>query len=87
MADDNNAPQEGTDSQISREVGLEYWEGVEASVSGMLGGLPYVSRVDLRGSRNFLAKLGIGQKPGLRVATSALEGGAGLVLKSWDDMM
>jgi protein N-terminal methyltransferase len=77
MADDNNAPQEGTDSQISREVGLEYWEGVEASVSGMLGGLPYVSRVDIRGSRNFLAKLGIGQKPGQRVVASALEGGAG----------
>ena len=77
MADDNSTPQEGADSQISREDGLEYWGGVEASVSGMLGGLPYVSRVDIRGSRNFLAKLGIGQKPGQRVAASALEGGAG----------
>lgn len=76
MADGSSTSQ-GVDSQISRDSGLKYWEGVDASVSGMLGGLPYVSRVDIRGSRNFLAKLGIGQKPGQRVAASALEGGAG----------
>ncbi|PSR94620.1 alpha-N-methyltransferase NTM1 [Coniella lustricola] len=44
----------------------------------MLGGFPYVSRIDLQGSRNFLAKLGIGTKSGLRIAESALEGGAGI---------
>lgn len=44
----------------------------------MLGGFPYVSRIDLQSSRNFLAKLGVGTKPGLRTVTSALEGGAGI---------
>lgn len=43
----------------------------------MLGGFPYVSRIDLQGSRNFLAKFGIGTKPGLKTVGSALEGGAG----------
>jgi protein N-terminal methyltransferase len=28
----------------------------------MLGGFPYISKVDLQGSKNFLAKLGIGGK-------------------------
>ncbi|GKT47905.1 alpha N-terminal protein methyltransferase 1 [Colletotrichum spaethianum] len=43
----------------------------------MLGGFPYISKVDLQGSRNFLAKLGIGSKSGLRTVSRALEGGAG----------
>jgi len=43
----------------------------------MLGGFPHISRVDLQGSRTFLAKLGIGTKEGLRTVGSALEGGAG----------
>lgn len=62
---------------ISPENGREYWQGVDADVNGMLGGFPYVSKVDLQGSRNFLAKLGIGTKDGLRTVTNALEGGAG----------
>lgn len=66
------------DSFISRENGRKYWEGVNADVDGMLGGIPAVSKVDLQGSRNFLAKLGIGRKKGLRVVDSALEGGAGI---------
>lgn len=44
----------------------------------MLGGFPYVSRIDLQGSRNFLAKFGIGTKSGLRTVGAALEGGAGI---------
>ena len=77
MADASNPPQKHVDSHISRDVGLKYWAGVDPTVDGMLGGLPHIARVDIRGSRNYLAKLGIGSKPGQRVATSALEGGAG----------
>ncbi|KAL1840056.1 hypothetical protein VTJ49DRAFT_832 [Mycothermus thermophilus] len=69
---------EKVDARISREHGRRYWEGVDATVDGMLGGFPHVSRVDLRGSHNFLAKLGIGSKPGLRMAARVLEGGAGI---------
>lgn len=50
---------------------------VDADVNGMLGGFPYVSKVDLQTSRNFLAKLGIGTKEGQRIVNAALEGGAG----------
>jgi hypothetical protein len=61
----------------------EYWEGVNADINGMLGGIPsmigfsHVSKVDLQGSRSFLAKLGIGKKNGRRTVAHALEGGAG----------
>ncbi|KAL8414210.1 hypothetical protein RB594_005437 [Gaeumannomyces avenae] len=44
----------------------------------MLGGFPYISKVDLQGSKTFLAKLGIGSKEGLRTVESALDGGAGI---------
>lgn len=60
-----------------------YWEGVNADIDGMLGGIPsiagfsQVSKVDLQGSRSFLAKLGIGKKNGRRTVENALEGGAG----------
>lgn len=70
-------PEPAPDSLINRDDGRQYWEGIEADVSGMLGGFPYVSKADLQGSRNFLAKLGVGTKPGLRVVATALEGGAG----------
>jgi protein N-terminal methyltransferase len=52
-------------------------------MEGMLGGIPsvpgfsHVSKVDLQGSRGFLAKLGIGKKNGRRTVAKALEGGAG----------
>ena len=65
------------DSLISKEAGLEYWEGIDADDNGMLGGFPYISKADLQGSRNFLAKLGVGTKKGLRTVTNCLEGGAG----------
>ena len=73
------------DALISGDDGKKYWAGVNADVSGMLGGtpemgLPFLSRVDMQGSRNFLAKLKIGTKPGQRTVDSALEGGAGYVL-------
>ncbi|PWZ00448.1 DUF858-domain-containing protein [Testicularia cyperi] len=34
--------------------GVEYWEGVDASVDGVLGGFGHVSRVESLGSRTFL---------------------------------
>ena len=77
MAEARNPPQDHADSRIDRDAGLKYWEGIDATVNGMLGGPPHVTRVDIRGSRNFLAKLGIGSKAGQRVAAAALEGGAG----------
>ena len=72
--------QRAPDSLISGTAGRRYWEGVNADVSGMLGGLPGVSRADLVGSRAFLAKMGIGGTKGLRRLGRVLEGGAGCVV-------
>jgi protein N-terminal methyltransferase len=72
------------DSLISKDDGLQYWESVDADDNGMLGGIPEVegyssiSKIDLQGSRSFLAKLGIGSKNGRRGVMHALEGGAGI---------
>ena len=48
----------------------------------MLGGFPYVSKVDLQGSKNFLAKLGVGKKSGKKIAR-AVDCGAGYVAPSF----
>jgi protein N-terminal methyltransferase len=61
---------------ISFEAGNQYWNGVEATLNGVMGGHAFLNTIDLRGSRAFLAKLGIGEKEGKRVAR-VLEGGAG----------
>lgn len=53
MADVLPAP----DSHIDHASSIRYWNSVSANVNGMLGGFPQVSRIDLRGSANFLAKL------------------------------
>lgn len=45
------------DSQISHSDALQYWNMISPTVDGMLGGYPQVSRIDLRGSSAFLAKL------------------------------
>ncbi|MCJ1447752.1 MAG: Alpha N-terminal protein methyltransferase 1 [Stictis urceolatum] len=45
------------DAQIDTSTTLAYWDSVPSTVGGMLGGYPQVSRIDLRGSLNFLAKL------------------------------
>lgn len=49
----NGAP----DSLIDHRKAIEYWSSTEPTVSGVLGGYPQVSRIDLQGSSNFLAKL------------------------------
>ena len=45
------------DASISTSDGLKYWNSVPTTVDAMLGGYPEVSRIDLRGSANFVAKL------------------------------
>lgn len=45
------------DSNISSSTFLSYWKSVPSTVDGMLGGYPQISRADLKGSANFLAKL------------------------------
>ena len=50
------------DSLIKHEEAKAYWSTIDPDVNGMLGGFPYISRVDLQGSKNFLAKLGVGRR-------------------------
>ncbi|KAM0347398.1 hypothetical protein ACHAPU_004919 [Fusarium lateritium] len=70
------------DSQIQSEKCKEYWETIDSDVNGMLGGvlsvMPSVSRIDLQGSRTFLARLGVGVKTGRQRIPRVLEGGAGI---------
>lgn len=64
------------DSKINPQDARNYWQGINADVNGMLGGFPYISKVDLQGSKNFLAKLGIGGKSKTKVG-KAVDCGAG----------
>lgn len=50
-------PYAAPDSYINHEAAIAYWSSTPATVDGVLGGFPQVSRVDLQGSANFLAKL------------------------------
>lgn len=52
---DNSQPT--LDSQISHADQISYWSSQSADVNGMLGGYPQVSRIDLQGSKNFIAKI------------------------------
>jgi len=65
------------DSQINHQDARDYWQSIDADVNGMLGGFPYISKVDLQGSKNFLAKLGIGGKSERKVER-AVDCGAGI---------
>ncbi|OQO12687.1 hypothetical protein B0A48_02150 [Cryoendolithus antarcticus] len=74
---DKSAP----DSQISVPQALAYWSSIPPTVSGVLGGFPQVSRIDLQGSRNFLAKLRRSSTPAAaskKKLTRALDCGAGI---------
>lgn len=53
FAASNAAP----DSHINAQAAIAYWSSTEATVSGVLGGFPQVSRIDIQGSSNFLSKL------------------------------
>ena len=45
------------DGKISASDSLKYWNTISSTIDGMLGGFPQVSRTDLKGSANFLAKV------------------------------
>ena len=70
-----------------RDKQLQYWQDASADVAGMLGGVTNikgfssVSRIDLQGSRTFLARLGVGLKSDRKTVKVALDAGAGLVLR------
>ncbi|EMT70529.1 Ankyrin repeat domain-containing protein 50 [Fusarium odoratissimum] len=78
----SNSANSQPDSLIQAEKCKEYWETVASDSNGMLGGvlavMPSVSRIDLQGSRTFLARLGIGIKSGRQRIPRVLEGGAGI---------
>ncbi|KAL3425677.1 duf858 domain protein [Phlyctema vagabunda] len=65
------------DSQINHQDARDYWQGIDADVNGMLGGFPYVSKVDLQGSKSFLVKLGIGGRSKAKVER-VVDCGAGI---------
>ncbi|KAK8058213.1 hypothetical protein PG994_008661 [Apiospora phragmitis] len=73
-----------TTADVEKSAGRLYSESTDADVNGMLGGVPSVagfanvSKIDLQGSRGFLAKLGIGSTNGRRTLNAVLEGGAGI---------
>ncbi|CAG9949236.1 unnamed protein product [Clonostachys rosea f. rosea IK726] len=72
------------DQMINSQAGTKYWQEADASDNGMLGGVlgvagfASVSRIDLQGSRTFLARLGIGAKRGRNLVATALDAGAGI---------
>ncbi|KAI2732221.1 hypothetical protein CBS147332_1360 [Penicillium roqueforti] len=45
------------DSKIDHAASLKYWNSVPATTASMLGEFPSVSRIDLQGSKTFLAKV------------------------------
>jgi protein N-terminal methyltransferase len=55
-ASDNAPSTKPADAQIDQVITVKYWSDKPATVNGMLGGYAQVSRTDLQGSRNFLAK-------------------------------
>lgn len=57
MAIDIPSQNPPADSHISHAAAIAYWSSTPATVDGVLGGYPQVSRIDLQGSANFLAKL------------------------------
>lgn len=81
-----NQEQPRPDSLISKEAARNYWENASADIHGMLGGIPSlfgpISRVDLQGSKTFLARLGIGSRLGRSKLENCVEGGAGYVISA-----
>jgi len=68
------------DSHINPAAAIAYWSSTAPTVDGVLGGYPQVSRTDLQGSSNFLAKLRRASKqhpPGPKLKRAA-DCGAGI---------
>lgn len=59
VSDDSSSSSAETapDASISQAAAMKYWNSVNPTVNGMLGGYPQISRIDLQGSNNFMAKL------------------------------
>jgi protein N-terminal methyltransferase len=56
----DNTASAAVDSNIDHAASIKYWDEAPATVNGMLdklGGYSWYSRIDLRGSANFLAKV------------------------------
>lgn len=70
---------EAPDASIDHAASIDYWNSVESTVNGMLGGFPHVSRIDLQGSSNFYNKLRrlSGRKSG-ELLPHAVDCGAGI---------
>ena len=68
------------DTQISFVDAIEYWNSISPTVNGMLGGYPQISRIDLRGSANFMAKLRRqhGTVPKYKILARGVDCGAGI---------
>ena len=67
------------DARISNSDGLKYWNSVSPTVSGMLGGFPQISRIDIGGSTIFLTKLRkTAAKPPPTPLRRAVDCGAGI---------
>ena len=74
-------PSPSPDSKVSVSDGLKYWNDVSPTIDGMLGGYPQISRIDLKGSANFITKLrrqNSGQSPGDGLLSRGLDCGAGI---------
>jgi protein N-terminal methyltransferase len=54
---ETDSPTPSVDAAIDHNAAIDYWSNTTADVEGVLGGYPLVSRADLQGSANFLAKL------------------------------
>jgi protein N-terminal methyltransferase len=80
MAGKEALAEDQPDSAIDHKAAIEYWSNVSPDNEGVLGGYPQVSRVDLQGSSNFLAKLrrkSSIHKPSTRLART-VDCGAGI---------
>ncbi|KAF2454308.1 DUF858 domain protein [Lineolata rhizophorae] len=69
------------DAAIDQGAAIAYWNDVPATVNGMLGGYPQVSRIDLQGSANFLAK--VKKQRGVREGDGCASSGG----KEGDDLL
>lgn len=60
------------DSLINPTASLHYWTSTPATLSGITGGYPQISLIDLRGSKSFLNKLRRLHPPSTASATTTL---------------
>ncbi|KAI0999597.1 hypothetical protein K3495_g8601 [Podosphaera aphanis] len=63
------------DSSINHENARKYWRSIDPDVQGMLGGFAHISKIDLEGSRKFLAHFNVGEE---RKVKRAIDCGAGI---------